>query len=237
VSGGHGGYRRIQLDVRLIVWGEYKKMKDLMKMDFDRWTRLSSVLLIVALGLMVAETSVAQTQTARQEPVRGYEYEGAYAQFGVAIGQIDFDGGNVDNNTSGGFTMTGGYRFLPWLSGEANFTYLGGGSVEVGRFDVGDGSFFAFTFGPKFYPLGALRVEEITDVIQPYGLIQIGGGRFDVKNSSRWDNSAFVARFMIGFDVWVADSLGFFVEGGGHATDADDVDGVGIFTVGGQYRF
>jgi hypothetical protein len=236
VSGGHGGYRHIQSDVRLIVWGEYKEMKDLIKMDFDRWTRLSSVALIVALGLMVAETSVAQTQTTQQKSVRGYEYEGAYARFGVAIGQIDFDGNNVDNNASGGFTMTGGYRFLPWISGEANFTYLGGGSVEVGRFDLGDGSFFAFTFGPKFYPLGALRVEEIPDAIQPYGLIQIGGGRFDIDNTN-FDESAFIARFIIGFDVWATDNLGFFVEGGGHATDQDDVDGVGIFTVGGQYRF
>jgi hypothetical protein len=236
VSGGHGGYRHIQSDVRLIVWGEYKKMKDLMKMDFDRWTRLSSVALIVALGLIVAQTGVAQTQTTQKKPVRGYEYEGPYAQFGVAIGQIDFDGGNVDNNASGGFTMTGGYRFLPWISAEANFTYLGGGSVEVGRFDVGDGSFFAFTFGPKFYPLGALRVEEIPDAIQPYGLIQIGGGRFEIDNTN-FEESAFIARFIIGFDVWATDNLGFFVEGGGHATDEDDVDGVGIFTVGGQYRF
>ena len=29
----------------------------------------------------------------------------------------------------------------------------------------------------------------------------------------------------------------FFVEGGGHVTDEDAIDGVGIFTVGGQYRF
>ena len=217
--------------------GGIKKMKDLMKMDINRLTRLSSVVLIVASSLIVAHTSVAQTQTPQQKSGQGYEYEGPYAQFGVAIGQIDFDGNNVDNNASGGFTMTGGYRFLPWISGEANFTYLGGGSVEVGRFNVGDGSFFAFTFGPKFYPLGALRVEEIPDAIQPYGLIQIGGGRFEVDNTSRWDNSAFIARFIIGFDVWATDHLGFFVEGGGHATDEDDVDGVGIFTVGGQYRF
>jgi hypothetical protein len=211
-------------------------MGDLMKMDLDRWTRISTTGLIVALSLVMAHTSWAQTQTAKQKSVRGYEYEGFYAQFGVAIGQIDFDGNNVDNNASGGFTMTGGYRFLPWISGEANFTYLGGGSVEVGRFDVGDGSFFAFTFGPKFYPLGALRVEEIPDTIQPYGLIQIGGGRFEIDNTN-FEESAFIARFIIGLDVWATDNLGFFVEGGGHATDEDDVDGVGIFTVGGQYRF
>jgi len=226
----------LQSDAHLIVWGDFKKMKDLMKMDFDRLTRLSSVVLIVASSLLVAHTSVAQTQTTQQKPIQGYEYEGPYAQFGVAIGQIDFDGSNVDNNASGGFTMTGGYRFLPWISGEANFTYLGGGSVEVGRFDIGDGSFFAFTFGPKFYPLGALRVEELSDAFQPYGLIQIGGGRFEIDNTN-FEESAFIARFIIGFDVWATDNLGFFVEGGGHATDEDDVDGVGIFTVGGQYRF
>jgi hypothetical protein len=213
-------------------------MKDWTKMNLARTTTVSTVALIVAFALVAADTSVAQTkpQTTKEKSNRGYEYEGPYAQFGVAIGQIDFDGGNVDNNASGGFTLTGGYRFLSWLSGEANFTYLGGGSVEAGSTDIGNGSFFAFTFGPKFYPLGAFRVEEIPDSVQPYGLIQIGGGEFHVENSS-FDRSAFMARFIIGIDVWANDNIGFFVEGGGHATDQDDVDGVGVFTVGGQYRF
>lgn len=206
-------------------------------MHLKNVTSTLAIAAVFALALITADASVAQTSAAENEKGRGYDYEGPYLQFGVSLGQIDFDGGNVDNNASGGFTMTGGYRLLPWVSAEANFTYMGGGSVEVGRFNIGDGSFFAFTFGPKFYPLGALKVEAIPDSIQPYGLIQIGGGRFDVDNSSRWDNSAFIARFIIGIDFWATDHLGFFVEGGGHATDADRVDGVGVFTVGGQYRF
>ena len=192
---------------------------------------------VFALALFAADGSIAQTSADAKEPMRGYDFEGPYVQFGVAIGQIDFDGRRIDNNASGGFTMTGGYRLLPWVSGEVNFTYLGGGSVEAGNFDVGDGSYYAFTVGPKFYPLGAFRVESIPEAIQPYGLVQFGGGRFEVKNSSRWDNSGFIARLIIGIDVWATDHLGFFVEGGGHVTDADRVDGVGIFTVGGQYRF
>jgi hypothetical protein len=208
-----------------------------MKMNFKSMTSVSTIAVVFALALITAHASVAQTSAAGKKAIRGYDFEGPYLQFGVSIGQIDFDGGNVDNNASGGFTMTGGYRLLPWLSGEANFTYMGGGSVEVGRFNIGDGRFFAFTFGPKFYPLGAFKVEAIPESIQPYGLVQFGGGRFDVDNSSRWDNSGFIARFIIGFDVWATDHLGFFVEGGGHATNADRVDGVGVFTVGGQYRF
>jgi hypothetical protein len=113
---------------------------------------------------------------------------------------------------------------------------MGGGAVERGSFDIGDGSFFAFTFGPKIYPLGLFKVERIPDIVQPYALIQIGGGEFEVDNTS-FDESAFIARFMLGFDIWATDNIGFFVEGGGHATDEDDVDGVGVFTVGGQYRF
>lgn len=213
-------------------------MKDWTKMNLARTTTFSTVALIVAFALVAADASVAQTkpQTTEKKSNSGYDYEGPYAQFGAAIGQIDFDRGNVDNNASGGVTLTGGYRFLSWLSGEANFTYLGGGAVEAGSSDIGNGSFFAFTFGPKFYPLGAFRVEEIPDNVQPYGLIQIGGGEFHVENSS-FDRSAFMARFIIGIDVWATDNIGFFVEGGGHATDQSDVDGVGVFTVGGQYRF
>jgi hypothetical protein len=208
-----------------------------MKMNFKSMTNVSTIAVVFVLASITAPASFAQTSAAGKKTDRGYEYEGLYVQFGVSVGQIDFDGRNVDNNASGGFTLTGGYRLASWLSGEANFSYLGGGSVEAGRFDVGDGSFYAFTFGPKFYPLGAFEVEAIPDSIQPYGLIQIGGGRFEVKNSSRWDNSAFIARFIIGIDVWATDHIGLFVEGGGHATDADHVDGVGVFTVGGQYRF
>lgn len=168
--------------------------------------------------------------------IRGYDYTGPYAQFGISIGQIDFDGNNVDNNASGGFNLTAGYRTLPWLSAEFNFTYLGGGSVEAGSIDVGNGSFYAFTIGPKFYPLGAFEVEQMPETIQPYALIQIGGGQFDIENTD-YPRSAFMARFILGVDFWATDNIGLFVEGGGHATDQTTVDGVGIFTVGAQYRF
>jgi opacity protein-like surface antigen len=194
------------------------------------------ILLIVILGVAVATEGLAQTRSS-SDGVQGYDYKGPYAQFGVSIGQIDFDPpGNIDNNASGGFNLTGGYRALPWISGEFNFTYLGGGSVEAGSRDIGNGSFFAFTFGPKVYPLGAFPVEQFPEIVQPYATIQIGGGEFHVENSS-FDRSAFMARFILGFDVWITDHIGAFVEGGGFATDQDNVDGVGIFTVGGQYRF
>ena len=209
-------------------------------MNLERTTTVSTFALMVAFALLAADSSVAQTQTqsstANKKSNSGYDYEGPYVQFGVSIGQIDFDRGNVDNNASGGVSLTGGYRIVSWLSGEANFTYLGGGSVESGSTDIGDGSFFAFTFGPKFYPLGAFRVEQIPDNIQPYGLVQIGGGEFHVDNTN-FDRSAFIARFIIGIDFWANDNIGFFVEGGGHATDQSHVDGVGVFTMGGQYRF
>jgi hypothetical protein len=202
------------------------------------WTTgLAIALLCASAGESAAQTRAPDTRPqGRQDSNTGYDYTGPYAQFGVSIGQIDFDGPRYDNNASGGFTLTGGYRTLPWLSAEVNFTYLGGGSVEVGSSDLGDGSFYAFTFGPKFYPLGAFEVEEIPESVQPYGLIQIGGGQFDIENTG-FPRSAFMARFIIGLDVWVGDHVGFFVEGGGHATDQTNVDGVGVFTVGGQYRF
>lgn len=219
------------------------------KMNFERglqssmraWIPLSALAMGLFLSSLLAGPSLAQSRTdappSEKESGRGYDYEGPYVQLGVSIGQIDFDlPGNLDNNASGGFGFTGGYRALPWLSGEANFTYLGGGAVEAGSRDIGNGSFWAFTVGPKFYPLGAFEVEQIPETIQPYGLIQIGGGQFHIEHTS-FDRSGFISRFILGVDFWATDHMGLFAEGGGHVTDQDDVDGVGIFTVGGQYRF
>jgi len=217
-------------------------MKGWTKMISERRRAVSTFALVAAVSMLTASVGVAQTSGSGENSVRGYEYEGPYVQFGVSVGQIDFDRRfgpqrkSSDNNASGGFTMTGGYRFLPWISGEFNFTYLGGGSVDFGSQKKGDGRFFAFTFGPKIYPLGAFPIEEFPEIIQPYALIQIGGGEFEIDNTN-FDESAFVARFILGMDIWATDNVGFFVEGGGHASSEDDVDGVGIFTVGAQYRF
>jgi len=196
-----------------------------------------------ALGALGATSASAQSGGwFDEDSIRGYDYTGAYGQFGVAVGRVDFDdlgGSNVDSDASGGFTITGGYRFLPWLSAEGNFTFLGGDdNVEVGPFD-GDTEAFAFTFGPKIYPLGLIETDAIPDYIQPYGLIGIGGGEIEIDGpgGSSAEQDSFIARFIIGFDVWATDHLGFFVEGGGLAVEDDAVDGAGIFTVGGQYRF
>lgn len=191
-------------------------------------------------------TLVASAATADgwfdESSIRGYDYTGPYAQFGVSVGQINYDDVgpfNVDSDASGGFTIAGGYRFLPWLAADANFTFLAGDdNVEVGNIE-GDSQIFAFTFGPKIYPLGLLETEAIPHYIQPYGLIGIGGGEgeIDGPGSANVDDDSFVARFILGFDVWATDHVGFFVEGGGLVAEEDSVDGVGVFTFGGQYRF
>lgn len=205
---------------------------------------LTRTLTFLALGVLGAVCASAQNVQVGGETyfdeksVQGYDYTGPYAQFGVSIGRVDFDG-NVDSDASGGFTMTGGYRVLPWLAVEGNFTFLGGeDNVELGSFE-GDTEAWAFTFGPKIYPLALLELGDIPHTIQPYGLIGIGGGEIEVdgRNGFVSEDDSFVARFILGVDFWATDHVGFFVEGGGFAIEEDDVDGAGIFTVGGQYRF
>ena len=183
--------------------------------------------LMAALLLIAAQPASAQG-TSRGG--KGYEYQGPYIQAGAAVGEVNARGDSDD--ASGGFTLTGGYRILPWLAADGNFTYLGNDDDE----------FFSFTFGPKVYPLGAFKVEEIPSSIQPYGLIGLGGGQFDTDSSPDHvrnveDKGSFIARFILGVDFWATDHLGFFVEGGGHAASENNVRGAGIFTVGGQYRF
>lgn len=170
------------------------------------------------------------------EDIRGYEYEGFYAQFGVSVGEIEFDGG-PDVDAGGGFTMTGGYRFFPWLAAEGNLSYLGGGDVRVGGRER-DADFFAFTVGPKFFPLGLLDDDDqpFPEIVQPYALIGLGGGEYDIEDTAA-EEGTFIARFILGFDVWITDQMGAFVEGGYHVASDDDIDGTGLFTVGGQYRF
>lgn len=200
-------------------------------------TVLVSIVLFGAASASAQGTKVDGKPLFDEESVRGYDYTGPYAQFGLSIGRVDFDG-PVDSDASGGFTMTGGYRFLPWLSAEANFTFLGGNdNVERGSSE-GDTEAWAFTFGPKIYPLALIQVDAIPHTIQPYGLIAIGGGEIEIDGAGRSDDDdSFVARFIIGIDIWATDNFGLFVEGGGFAFEEDNVDGAGIFTVGGQYRF
>jgi hypothetical protein len=82
-------------------------------------------LLCGALLMILATTAVAEKQPESRSKTRTNifdessfqsdgAYTGPYGQFGIAIGEIDFDGSDVD--TGGGFTSTGGYRLLPWLS-------------------------------------------------------------------------------------------------------------------------
>lgn len=171
------------------------------------------------------------------EDVRGYDdFTGPYAAFGIAIGRVDYDG-NVDSEASGGFTLTGGYRFLSWLSGEAHFIFLGGNdNVEIGTADF-DSQGFAFTFGPKIYPLALMDDAPIPETIQPYATIGIGGGELEVDAPNQDAEDSFVARFIVGVDIWATDHMGLFVEGGGYAVEEDNVDGIGVFTFGAQYRF
>ena len=57
-------------------------------------------------------------------------------------------------------------------------------------------------------------------------------------SAKEWFNKdSFVARFILCFDVWATDHVGFFVEGGGLVAEEDSVEGVGVFTFGAQYGF
>lgn len=187
------------------------------------------------LGL-AAGPSAAQSDFFNESKITGYDYKGAYGQFGVSIGQINFDSSNIENDVAGGFTIGGGYRFLPWLAADGNFSYLAG-DVEIDGFGGDfDGEAWGFTVGPKFYPLGLAKVQGIPNYFQPYATIGIGGGQAEIDDTS-FDEDYFLARFILGFDLWMTNHFGLFVEGGGFATSEDDVEGAGLFTLGGQYRF
>ena len=199
-------------------------------------------LLLGALLALVASEASAQGWF-NEASTPGYDFTGPYAQFGFAVGQINYDEDefpvDVDSGASGGFILGGGYRIFPWLAADANFTFLAGeDNAEAGNLE-GDAQTFAFTFGPKIYPFGLYPTEVIPDYVQPYGLIAIGGGEGEVDGPGALESEegSFVARFAVGFDIWANEHLGFFVEGGGFAVEEDTVEGIGVFSFGAQYRF
>lgn len=206
-------------------------MKRMGTMRFGHAGLLAATLLLLAAGPVAAQSGVFN-----EREIRGYDYTGAYAQFGVSIGEINFDVSGVDNDVAGGFTLGGGYRFLPWLAVDGNFTYLAGEVDVRGTSRDFDVDAWGFTFGPKIYPLGFAAVDAVPHFVQPYALIGIGGGEAEIDDTGV-DEDYFLARFILGVDVWATDHFGLFVEGGGFATSEDDIEGAGIFTVGGQYRF
>lgn len=198
------------------------------------------IALLALLGiLLTGGSALAAEPLFGDGEVRGYdEFTGPYAAFGIAIGRVDYDdvaGRSVDSEASGGFTLTGGYRFNSWVSGEAHFIFLGGNDNVEFRNREADSEGFAFTFGPKLYPMALLDESPIPETVQPYFTIGIGGGEIEIDGLDEEDS--FVARFILGFDIWATDNIGFFVEGGGYAVEEDAVDGIGVFTFGGQYRF
>lgn len=220
---GRASYTLLSLGV--IVW--IASSATLASAQSDAWSSTDSK--------PVATKPQTGTQSAPfdESKIRGYqEFTGFYGEFGAAVGRIELDG-RADVDTGGGFTMTGGYRFLPWLSGEGNVTYLGGGEIKHTNDDV---DFFSITVGPKLYPMGFLDDQPIPEFVQPYALIGIGGGQYD-GGSAFSEQGTFVARFIFGFDLWVTDHIGGFVEGGYHVASDSDVDGTGIFSIGAQYRF
>ncbi|MBK7947407.1 MAG: porin family protein [Deltaproteobacteria bacterium] len=189
-----------------------------------------------ALVLLAAGPSTAQSDFFNERQISGYDYTGPYGQFGVSIGKINIDRSDLENDVAGGFTIGGGYRFLPWLAADGNFTYLAG-DVEIDGFGGDfDAEAWGFTFGPKFYPLGLAKVQGIPHFFQPYATIGIGGGEAEIDDTSV-EEDYFLARFILGFDLWMTNHFGLFVEGGGFATSEDDIEGAGLFTLGGQYRF
>lgn len=203
-------------------------MRSIGRMTGIRWIVVTTV---VSLGLALGTTALAKGLDGK--PVRGYDdYTGPYAQFGISIGRTDGKDSDDSTKAQGGFNLTGGYRFMPWLSGEANFIFM------RGKLDNGSdkANYFSFTFGPKIFPVAFLEEQPIPEQFQPYMIVAIGGGQYEIEDTS-FDKSTFIARFIWGVDWWLTDCFGAFVEGGYHAASTSDVDGTGVFTFGAQARF
>jgi len=164
---------------------------------------------------------------------------GAYLNLGANIGAPDFDFAGVDGKVGGGVAFGAGYRMTKWLAAELEFDLLAGSDVKVNGSKIGDAQYWAITGNVKAYPFQAFETDVIPAWIQPYGRFGMGGGEIEIDfdNAGTRDQGTFVARFGGGIDFLLDRHWALYMDGGYHATSEDDLDGVGIFTLGAFYRF
>jgi hypothetical protein len=185
-------------------------------------------------GGLVGSAAPVRAQERGVEP----DLTGFYVNLGANIGAPEFDG-PLDGEVGGGVAFGGGYRVTPWLAAELEFDLLAGSDVEVGGSDVGDAQYWAITANVKGYPFSAFEKDVIPAWIQPYARFGMGGGEIEVDfdGLGEEEDGTFVARFGGGIDFLIHRHWGAYVDGGFHVASEDDLDGVGIFTVGAFYRF
>jgi opacity protein-like surface antigen len=130
-----------------------------------------------------------------------------------------------------------GYRFVDFLSAEMNFEYLDGFDFSGFGGDV-EGDTISLTGNAKLFPLSRL----ITDRVDPFLYAGIGLGwaeyESDFGGPANLKEAEFIARFGLGVDLYLLESVAFQASSSYvlPTGDLEDLSYVSV-VVGLQYRF
>ena len=133
-----------------------------------------------------------------------------YIGIGPAIGFDKFrDTGGIDFDEAYGLNYWVGLRLVDFISAELNLEYLEGFDFSASGADV-DAQVLAFTWNAKIFPLSRV----ITGRIDPFVYAGIGVGWVELNGNSaagKVDETAFIARFGGGLDLYLTEHLAFQV--------------------------
>lgn len=158
-----------------------------------------------------------------------YSRNGVYFMPTAAFAIERFESRDLENSYGAGARL--GYRFHPHLAAEVEYQWLGGfdcegharcyvtGGPEVGGLKIKEYSAHVGTVNAKAFVL--------TGRVQPYALVGVGGGSFEVNKEARillpdgesYGESSysshrgdFVSRYGIGVDLYGDESWAMFTE-------------------------
>jgi opacity protein-like surface antigen len=180
---------------------------------------------------------------ATQARAQTYENSrGLYGGMTISIGWNKWaEESNIDSDTMTGFSFMAGYRFSPWLGGDVEFTWVGGGNVTQNSSDAGSASLLAVGVAAKLYPF--VRVsEKMPEWIQPYLCIGIGSGIAEQTPAGSAvfgseSQSVFLARFGAGTELMVTKNWGALMDVSYYASTSGALEGITTFRLGGLFRF
>lgn len=185
------------------------------------------------LGLLAPSSAIADDD-------ERFDRRGAIGLAFVYAGD-DFDhlagqSGGTDDAVGGTFWLT--YRFNQWLATQARGDYVYGFELNFGGDDA-DTQYAQGSLGVRLFPLAPLT-EAFDDRVEPFVDLTAGVGHVDryLGGSADQKEIGFAARFAVGADIWLTESIGvelssFYNLGTGEIVDFSYYGG----TTGVTYRF
>ena len=199
--------------------------------------RLYRALVPGLLAAMLVLGLAAQARAQTYENSRGL-----YGGMTISIGWNKWaEESNIDSDTMTGFSFMAGYRFSPWLGGDVEFTWVGGGNVTQNSSDAGSASLLAVGVAAKLYPFVRIS-EKMPEWIQPYLCIGIGSGIAEQTPAGSavlgsTSQSVFLARFGAGTELMVTKNWGALMDVSYYASTSGALEGITTFRLGGLFRF